>query len=84
MLLEQYTEARAALLEGLALDPGHSGMQRTMAAVDAAIGTEPTSPTSPAAAPAKRSALRQDRLKSCLNQHMEPIHGINFRMCSIV
>lgn len=57
MLLEHYTEAQAALLEGLALEPGHAGMHASMAAVDAAIGPdedEPESPTSPAAGPAKR------------------------------
>ena len=54
MLLEQYTEAQAALLEGLALDPGHKGMHASMIAVDAALGPEPSSPTSPAAVPPKR------------------------------
>ena len=53
-LLEHYKEAQAALLEGLSREPGHAGMRATMAAVDAAIGPEPASPTSPVAAPTKR------------------------------
>ena len=54
VLLEQYKEAQTALLEGLSRDPGHAGIRATMAAVDAAIGPEPASPTSPVAAPTKK------------------------------
>ena len=56
VLLEQYQEAEAALLEGLSLDPRHDGMLSTMAAVTAALEPEPASPTSPAASTPKRSA----------------------------
>lgn len=57
MLLEQYQEAEAALLEGLGLEPRHEGMVATMATVAAALEPEPASPTSPAfASTPKRSA----------------------------
>ena len=55
VLLEQYQEAEAALLEGLSLEPRHDGMLATMATVTAALEPEPTSPTSPAASTPKRS-----------------------------
>jgi len=58
VLLEQYQEAEAALLEGLGLEPRHEGMVATMATVAAALEPEPASPTSPAASTPKRSAAQ--------------------------
>ena len=56
VLLEQYQEAEAALLEGPGLEPRHEGMVATMATVAAALEPEPASPTSPAVSTPKRSA----------------------------
>ena len=64
MLLEQYQDAEAALLEGLSLEPRHEGMLATMATVTMALEPdEPASPTSPAASTPKRSAPSLPDLK---------------------
>ena len=49
MLLEQYAEAEAALLKGLALDPMHADLQRTLqqaATASAASANQPSTPQS--------------------------------------